>query len=67
MAILQSIADKRKGGVMVRQEIRFTVQKCNGVVTNIGKSVIYQPQVRFGGGSIKWYEDKRKEKMKKPS
>ncbi len=46
---------------MVRREIRFAVQKCNGIVANIGKSVIYQPEVRFGGGSIKWYEDKRKE------
>ena len=64
MEILQAIADKRKGGVMVRQEMRFTVQKCNGIVTNIGKSVIYQPQVRCGGGSIKWYEDKPKQKGK---
>ena len=32
----------------------------NGVVQKVGKSTILQPKTNFKGGSIKWYEDKKK-------
>ena len=31
-----------------------------GVVTQIGRSSILQPKIKFKGGSVKWYEDKPK-------
>jgi hypothetical protein len=48
--------------MMQTQTVEFTVVTQNGVVQQIGKSSILQPQTNFKGGSIKWYEDKLKEK-----
>lgn len=42
---------------MKKETIRFVVESKNGVVTNIGKSTIYQPPVNFKGGSVKWFDD----------
>lgn len=35
----------------------FTAIK-SGKVKHIGKSIIIQPEVKFGGGTIKWFDDK---------
>lgn len=35
----------------------FTAIK-NGEVKHIGKSIIIQPEVKFGGGTIKWLDDR---------
>lgn len=44
---------------MEKQTVEFIVRSKNGVVTEIGKSVIVQPKTDFKPGSgIKWYEDK---------
>ena len=42
----------------------FTAIK-NGEVKHIGKSIIIQPEVKFGGGTIKWFDDKEKRHVKK--
>lgn len=42
---------------MNKQTVIFYVTK-----DTIGKGCIYQPKVQFKGGTIKWYEDKRKKK-----
>lgn len=42
---------------MKKQTVTFAVETKNGVVQKIGKSVIIQPKVKFGGGSIKWFDD----------
>lgn len=42
---------------MTKQEIQFAVVTKNGAVTQIGKSQIYQPQMNFKGGEIKWFDD----------
>lgn len=42
---------------MKNQTITFALETKNGVVQKIGKSVILQPKVKFGGGSIKWFDD----------
>jgi hypothetical protein len=47
-----------------KQTVEFAVVTKNGVVQQIGKSSILQPQTNFKGGSIKWYEDKPKKKDK---
>ena len=47
---------------MQRQIVQFAVQSKNGVVQRVGKSTILQPKTNFKGGSIKWYEDKPKQK-----
>lgn len=44
---------------MRKETIRFVVESENGVVTNIGKSIIYQPPVNFKGGSVKWFDDSK--------
>ena len=35
----------------------FTAIK-NGEVKHIGKSIIRQPEIKFGGGTIKWFHDR---------
>ena len=46
---------------MDKQTIEFSVKKSNNMVTSIGRSYILHPKIRFSGGSVKWYEDKRKQ------
>ena len=46
---------------MKTQTIQFATVTKNGVVQKVGKSIILQPKTNFKGGSIKWYEDKKKE------
>lgn len=47
---------------MQKQTIDFAVQSKNGVIQKVGKSTILQPKTNFKGGSIKWHEDKPKQK-----
>lgn len=47
---------------MQKQTMEFVVETKNGVVERIGKSSILQPKTNFKGSSIKWYEDKPKQK-----
>lgn len=49
---------------MKKQTVEFAVKKKKGVVQEVGKSVIVQPKTDFKGNSdsIKWYEDKPKQK-----
>ena len=42
------------------QTIQFATVTKNGVVQKVGRSTIVQPKTNFKGGSIKWYEDKKK-------
>ena len=45
---------------MKKQTVNFAVVTQNGIVQSIGRSAIYQPKTNFKGGSIQWYEDKKK-------
>ena len=45
---------------MLRVKADFVVKARNGIVTNVGKSTVSVPKTNFGGGHIKWYEDKPK-------
>ena len=49
------------GGVenMDKTTLKFITVIKNGEVKHIGKSIIRQPEVKFGGGSIKWFDDKQ--------
>lgn len=49
---------------MQTQTVEFAVTRNNGNITRIGRTSIQQPQTNFKGGSIKWYEDKPKQKGK---
>ena len=42
---------------MQKQTVSFAVENRNGVVTNIGKSFIETPPIKFNGGTIKWFDD----------
>ena len=44
---------------MQKQTVSFAVENRNGVVTNIGKSFIETPAIKFNGGSIKWFDDSK--------
>ena len=44
---------------MKKQTAEFAVVTKNGVVTQIGRSVIYQPEIKFKGGTVKWVDDSK--------
>lgn len=41
----------------MKQTITIYTESKNGIVTNISKSTIEQPKIKFKGGSIKWFDD----------
>lgn len=49
---------------MQKQTVEFATTRKNGIITRIGRTGINQPKTNFGGGSIKWYEDKPKQVSK---
>ena len=48
---------------MHKQTAEFAVTHKDGGITKTGTAVILQPKTGFGGGSVKWYEDKPKKKQ----
>lgn len=46
---------------MQKQIVEFATTRKNGIITRIGRTGINQPKTNFKGGTIKWYEDKRKQ------
>lgn len=51
---------------MQKQTVEFAVKRDNGIITRVGRTGILQPRTNFKGGSdsVKWYEDKPKQKSK---
>lgn len=49
---------------MQKQTVQFAVKRDNGIITRVGRTSILQPKTNFKGGSVKWYEDKSKQKSK---
>lgn len=49
---------------MHKQTVEFAVTRNKGRITRVGRTSIPQPKTNFKGGSIKWYEDKPKQKSK---
>lgn len=47
------------------QTVEFAVTKDKGSITKIGGASILQPKTNFKGGSVKWYEDKVRQKTTK--
>lgn len=52
------------GTPMQKQTVQFAVTRNNGAITRVGRTGILQPKTNFKGGSVKWYEDKPKQKSK---
>ncbi len=50
---------------MKKHEVNFAVKTENGVVTQVGKSVILQPNPKFKGNSVKWFDDRKLVKASK--
>lgn len=46
------------------QTIEFAVTRNKGRITRVGRTSITQPKTNFKGGTIKWYEDKPKQKSR---
>lgn len=42
---------------MDKQTLEFAVETKDGVIKRIGKSVIEQPEIKFKGGEVKWFDD----------
>lgn len=42
---------------MEKQTVEFAVITENGVINQVGKSIILQPKICFKGGSIPWFDD----------
>lgn len=51
---------------MQKQTVEFATTRDNGIITRVGRTGILQPKTDFKGGSdsVKWYEDKPKQKSK---
>ena len=49
---------------MQTQTVEFAVTRNNSTITRIGRTGILQPKTNFKGQSVKWYEDKPKQKSK---
>ncbi len=47
---------------MQKQTLEFATVRKNGNVTRIGRASINQPKTNFKGGSVKWLEDRPKQK-----
>lgn len=43
------------------QTIEFAATRNKSSITRIGGTSILQPKTNFGGGSLKWYEEKYKQ------
>lgn len=54
---LYQMCHQEGGPGMTKQDVRFIVVKKDGVVTQIGRTYIFHPKPRFGGGGINWYDD----------
>lgn len=46
---------------MHKQTVEFAVTRKNGIITRIGRTAINQSKTNFKGGSVRFYEDKRKQ------
>lgn len=42
---------------MYKQQMQHALVTRDGVVNQVGQSVILQPRPNFGGGQIKWFDD----------
>lgn len=51
---------------MQKQTVEFAVTRNKGTITRVGRASILQPKPNFKGNpdSVKWYEDKPKQKSK---
>lgn len=48
---------------MEKQTIQFAVQSKNGVIEQVGKSIVYLEKTNYKEGQpTKWYQDKPKQK-----
>ena len=47
---------------MKKQTSEFAITTENKTVTQVGRSIITQPRTYFGGGEVKWYQDKPRSK-----
>ena len=50
---------------MKKHEVNFAVKTENGVVTQVGRSAVLQPNPKFKGGSVKWVDDRKLVKASK--
>ena len=48
---------------MKAQTIQYAVKTKNGVIEQVGKSILYHPKINYKEGQqTKWYQDKLKRK-----
>lgn len=49
---------------MQKQTVEFATTRKNGIITKIGRTGINQSKTNFKGGSVRFYDDKRKQESK---
>lgn len=49
---------------MNKQEVQFAVVTNGKEIVRIGHSVVLQPEIKFGGGAVKWFDDSQLYKKK---
>ncbi len=42
---------------MKKQTVNFAVKTQKGIIKEIGRSIALQPNPKFKGGSVKWFDD----------
>lgn len=50
---------------MKKQTVNFAIKTEKGVVKEVGHSVVLQPNPKFKGGSVKWFDDNKLVKANK--
>lgn len=50
---------------MKKQTVNFAIKTEKGVVREIGRSAVLQPNPKFKGGSVKWVDDRKMVKASK--
>ena len=43
----------------MKQQVNITIKTESGEVKRISQGVIFQPETRFKGGSVKWFDDSK--------
>ena len=49
---------------MQTQTVEFAIVRKRNNITKVGRTSMLQPKTNYKGGSVKWYDDKLKQKSK---
>lgn len=53
------VVKRKEVCTMKKQTVNFAIKTEKGVVREIGRSAVLQPNPKFKGGSVKWFDDSK--------